>query len=162
MRVLRLSGVNMKKNIKVFSAFDVPEVEGYDFRDENCPVVQYFRDEADINNIVYLWSEGRAAPSPARLPARYVDCTQIEDFQHALDVLCDAEEILDSMSPVQRAKFQDDPVAFVEYFSDPANKQEYESLLAGSKAVAFQSDNPSGSDDKQPSLVSENSDCVSS
>lgn len=117
----------MKKDYKIFSAFDVPEHSGYDFTDDNCPVVQYFRQEADINNIVHLWSNGNI-PMPTRVPPRYVDCTQIEDFQHALDVLCDAEEILDSMSPAQRSKFQDDPVSFIEYFSDPEHQKEYESL----------------------------------
>lgn len=117
----------MKRDYKIFSAFDVPDHEGYDFTDDNCPVVQYFKQEADINNIVHLWSNGNI-PMPSRVPPRYVDCTQIEDFQYALDVLCDAEEILDSMTPAQRSKFQDDPVSFIEYFSDPENHKEFETL----------------------------------
>lgn len=117
----------MKREYKIFSAFDVPDHEAYDFSDDNCPVVQYFRDESEINNIVRLWSNG-AVPPPSRIPPRYVDCTQIEDFQHALDVLCDAEEMLDSMTPAQRSRFQDDPVSFIEYFSDPEHHKEFESL----------------------------------
>lgn len=121
----------MKKDYKVYSMFDVPDHDAYDFSDENSPVVQYFRDEADINNIVHLWSNG-AIPAPSRVPPRYVDCTQVEDFQYALDVLCEAEDILDSMSPAQRSRFHDDPVTFVEYFSDPAHEKEYEALMSRS------------------------------
>lgn len=146
----------MKKSVKVYSAFDIPDHEGCDFFDENSPVIQYFRDESDINNIVHLWSQGRVDPTPTRIPARYVDCTQIEDFQHALDVLCDAEEILDTLSPAQRAKFHDDPVSFVEYFSDPSHEKEFLALTGSTssltKPAAPQPSSPESSDTSDKSV----------
>lgn len=135
-----------KVDVKIYSAYELPDAEAYDFRDEDCPVVQYLRDESDVNNIVSLWSKG-VLPSPNRLPQRYVDCTQIEDFQHALDVLCDAEDILDQMTASQRARFQDDPVSFIEYFSDPAHEEEFRNLsLANSPLTKLNEQN--GSDVK--------------
>lgn len=116
------------KKVKVYSAFDRPDHEGYDFFDEMSPVQQHFRDQSDINYIVDYWTRTGNFNSVNPSPARYVDCTVVQDYQSALDTLCKADEILDSMTPQQRAKFHNDPVAFIEYFSDPSKADELRSL----------------------------------
>lgn len=120
----------MKKKVKVYSAFDKPDHEGYDFFDEMSPVQQHFRDQSDVNYIVDYWSRTGTFNSVNSNPAKYVDCTVVQDYQKALDILSDADRILESLPPAQRLKFHDDPVAFVEYFSDPANSAEFEALVS--------------------------------
>lgn len=118
------------KKIKVYSAFDKPEDTGYDFYDPLSPVQQYFKDECDINNIVAYWSRtgDYNAFNPNR-PSRYVDCSIVQDFESALNTLIKAEDILKTMSPADRLRFQDDPVAFIEHFSDPTNSEELEKIV---------------------------------
>lgn len=116
------------KKVKVYSAFDRPDHEGYDFFDEMSPVQQHFRDQSDINFIVDYWTRTGTFSSINPNPARYFDCTVVQDYQSALDTLCKADEILESMTPQQRAKFHNDPVAFIEYFSDPSNFDELKAL----------------------------------
>lgn len=125
----------MKKKVKVYSAFDKPDHEGYDFFDEMSPVQQHFRDQSDVNYIVDYWSRTGTFNSVNSSPAKYVDCTVFQDYQKALDILSDADRILESLPPAQRLKFHDDPVAFVEYFSDPAHVEEFE-ILAGRGSFA--------------------------
>lgn len=119
------------KKVKVYSAFDRPDHEGYDFFDEMSPVQQHFRDQSDINFIVDYWTRTGNFNSVNPSPARYVDCTVVQDYQNALDTLCKADEILESMTPQQRAKFHNDPVAFIEYFSDPSKIDELKVLDKG-------------------------------
>lgn len=122
----------MSKKVKVYSAFDRPDHKGYDFFDEQSPVQQHFRDQADVNFIVDYWTRTGNYTSVNPNPPRYVDCSVVQDYQSALDTLCRADEILESMTPQQRAKFHNDPVAFVEYFSDPANSDELRLFEASS------------------------------
>lgn len=119
------------KKVKVYSSFDKPDHEGYDFYDEMCPVQQHFRDQSDINFIVDYWTRTGNYSSVNANPARYVDCTIVQDYQSALDTLCKADEILQTMTPQQRMKFHDDPVAFIEYFSDPVHYEELKALNLG-------------------------------
>ncbi|ALS03800.1 VP3 [Gokushovirus WZ-2015a] len=119
------------KKVKVYSAFDRPDHEGYDFFDEMSPVQQHFRDQSDINFIVNYWSRTGNFSSVNPIPARYVDCTAVQDYQNALDTLCKADEILEAMTPQQRLRFHNDPIAFIEYFSDPANIDELKALDRG-------------------------------
>ena len=121
---------NKKTKVKVYSAFDRPTSQGYDFFDPLSPVQQYFRDESDINNIVAYWSRtGDYNAFNQNRPSRYVDCSIVQDFESALNTLIKAEDILKTMSPADRLRFQDDPVAFIEHFSDPAHSSELEKLV---------------------------------
>lgn len=119
------------KKVKVYSAFERPDHDGYDFFDEMSPVQQHFRDQSDINFIVDYWTRTGNFNSVNPGSARYVDCTVVQDYQSALDTLCKADEILDSMTPQQRARFHNDPIAFIEYFSDPSKIDELKALDQG-------------------------------
>lgn len=135
---------NKVNKIKVYSAFDKPEHPGYDFYDPRSPVQQYFRDESDVNNIVAYWTRtGDYTAYSHQRPARYVDCSVLQDFEHALNTIVKAEDILSNMDPVERLKFQDDPIAFIEHFADPVNKESFEKVLSSQESPAAE-----GSQDK--------------
>lgn len=110
-----------KKKIRVYSAFDTPVVDGYDFYDENSPVQQHLRDESDINNIISYWTRTSELPS-SRNPlavsdkANYSDTTVVESYEHALNTILQAEAILDAMPKEMRDRYDDDPINFIQHY----------------------------------------------
>lgn len=111
-----------KRKVKVYSAFAEPVVDGFDFYDDESPVQQHLRDESDINYIVNFWSRQGVPlaqiPSgrrPAHHPdAPFVDSTVLQSYEQALNTLLSAEQILDSFTPEQRRRFNDDPIEFMQ------------------------------------------------
>lgn len=80
-------------------------------------------DEADINKLVARYGLGGAFPAPARLP-EYQDFDDIFDFQSAMDTLNAAEKTFQSIPAKLRARFENNPQKFLEFVTDPENKDE--------------------------------------
>lgn len=84
---------------------------------------QSFAEECDINTIVRRFGVDGILPQNVRMPT-YDDFTMVTDFKSAMDAVAKARESFDAMPAAVRAKFQNDPAAFVDFCSDDKNLDE--------------------------------------
>jgi phage internal scaffolding protein len=97
---------------------------------------QSFAEEADINTIVNRFLKSGVLPDAVRMP-QYVDYEGVFDFQSAMNVVRQADENFMRMDAKVRARFHNSPQEFLEFFADPANREEAVRLgLAVSQAPA--------------------------
>lgn len=83
---------------------------------------QEFTDECDINNILARYARQGIDPRQAPPLTSYVDWTEIPDnLQDALQMLETAKEQFMMLPADVRREFDNDPVSFVAYASDPEN-----------------------------------------
>lgn len=84
---------------------------------------QSFAAEADINTIVDRFMKSGVLPDPVSMP-QYIDYEGVFDFQSAMNVIRQADENFARLDARVRARFQNSPQAFLEFFSNPANQDE--------------------------------------
>lgn len=84
---------------------------------------QQFAEEADINVIVDRFMRTGVMPDSVRVPS-YADFEGIFDFQTAQNAIRAASENFFAMPAGVRARFQNSPQVFLEFFADPANTDE--------------------------------------
>lgn len=84
---------------------------------------QQFKEEADINTIVDRFLRSGVLPTPTQMP-QYVDYEGVFDFQSAMNVVRAADENFMRLDAKVRARFNNSPQAFLEFFANPENTQE--------------------------------------
>jgi len=95
--------------------------------DSKCK--QEFREETDLNQIVARFLRTGKLPN-VNEQARgvFADVTQIGDFGDVLRRSLAGKEAFASLPAKIRSRFENDPVQFVEFLQDPANRKEAEDL----------------------------------
>ena len=97
---------------------------------------QQFKEEADINTIVDRFMKSGVLPTPAVMP-QFMDIEGNFDYQTAMNYVRQADENFMRMDAKVRARFNNSPQEFLEFFADPANTEEAIRLgLALPQAVA--------------------------
>jgi phage internal scaffolding protein len=97
---------------------------------------QQFKEDSDINTIVDRFMKSGVLPTPTNMP-QYVDYEGVFDFQSAMNVVRQADENFMRMDAKIRARFNNSPQEFLEFFSDAENMPEAIRLgLAIPQAVA--------------------------
>lgn len=97
---------------------------------------QQFKEEADINTIVDRFMKSGVLPSPAVMP-QFMDVEGVFDYQTAMNYVRQADENFMRMDAKVRARFNNSPQEFLEFFANPENTQEAIRLgLAIPQAVA--------------------------
>ncbi|UOF78867.1 scaffold protein [Microviridae sp.] len=82
------------------------------------------KDSCDINNIVKrLGKHGIPVPPPQVNPS-YMDLSGMPDFHTALNVVTKARQDFDALPAFVRARFMNDPTAFVEFALNKQNLPE--------------------------------------
>lgn len=84
---------------------------------------QEFKDECDINTILKRFNITGQLPADVRMPT-FGDFTGVGTFHDAVNAIALANEAFDEMPADVRARFGNDPAAFVAFCSDPANLAE--------------------------------------
>lgn len=84
---------------------------------------QEFAAECDINTIVRNFGLTGEMPATLVTPMQG-DFTNVMDYRSALHMLMEAQDGFMSLPAEFRAKFDNDPNAFLDYVSDPANVKE--------------------------------------
>lgn len=92
-------------------------------------------ESCDINQIMKRFEKTGVLPVDTR-EAVFTDVSEIGSFREALDVVARATEGFMALPAHVRAEFGNDPVAFVDYCSDPANRGHLEELGLVEKAEA--------------------------
>ena len=97
---------------------------------------QQFKEESDINTIVDRFMKSGVLPTPVNMP-QYIDYEGVFDFQSAMNIVRQADENFMRMDAKVRARFNNSPQEFLEFFSNPENVDEAIRLgLAVPKAAA--------------------------
>lgn len=84
---------------------------------------QHFAEECDINTIVDRFMKTGVMPEGIVQP-QYGDYSEVMDFQSAQNAIRSASENFFAMPAAIRARFQNSPQVFLEFFGDPANQDE--------------------------------------
>lgn len=96
---------------------------------------QSFKDDCDINLIIKRARLQGIVPRMVNLQAIYGDVSGI-DFQAAVDLVRRSEELFAELPAQVRARFHNDPAAFLTFCDDPVNTAELVRLgLATSREV---------------------------
>lgn len=88
---------------------------------------QSFAEEADINTIVKRFGLTGELPSNVRMP-EFADFTEVHDFKTAMDAVARSREAFEAMPADVRARFGNDPAAFVDFCTDSSNLEEARKL----------------------------------
>ena len=103
---------------------------------------QSFVEESDINTIVKRFGLTGQLPSDIRMPLNG-DFQEVPDFRTAMQLLVEAREGFMQMPADVRARFGNDPAAFVDFISNDENRAEAERLgIVPKKAVQAQPGQP--------------------
>lgn len=84
---------------------------------------QQFKEEADINTIVNRFLKTGVLPTPDNMP-QYVDFDGVFDYQSAMNTIRAADESFMRLDAKVRARFNNSPQEFLEFFGNPANEEE--------------------------------------
>lgn len=84
---------------------------------------QQFKDDVDINVLLERFQVTGMLPSGVRLPS-YGDFTGVSDFSSAMSAVVLAQDSFMQLPASLRARFGNSPQAFLEFCSDPSNKDE--------------------------------------
>lgn len=94
---------------------------------EKTRTKQSFAKEVNINNIMRRYVKTGAITHFAKHQPQYADVTGI-DFQSALLLVTDVQQMFAELPAELRAKFDQKPEAFLDWIQDDANKEEAERL----------------------------------
>jgi phage internal scaffolding protein len=112
--------------MKMFSAYDKFDIHsektGLSCLDSSL-TQQQFKEESDINTIVDRFMKSGVMPDPVRMP-QYVDFEGVFDFQSAMNAVRAADDNFMRMDAKVRARFNNSPQEFLEFFANPENTQE--------------------------------------
>jgi len=97
------------------------------FKDKHL-TVQASKEEADINTIVKRFGLTGQVPTNVRIPLEMDFSENVFDFRSAMNMVVAAEEAFLAMPADVRARFGNDPHAFVQFASDPENLAEARKL----------------------------------
>lgn len=96
---------------------------GLDCSVEKSLTQQSFAEECDINTIVRRFGLSGELPVNQRAPT-YGDFTGVSDYKSALEAVMAAEDAFMQLPAHVRARFENDPQAFVAFCSDEKNREE--------------------------------------
>lgn len=118
----------MIRNVFVRAAYNYDVEAASDESGLVCPeptlAKQAFAEEVDINTIVKRFGLTGELPEGVRAPM-YGDFTGVPlDYHTAANLIAQANEAFDAMPAEVRARFQNDPAQFADFFNDEKNREE--------------------------------------
>jgi len=88
---------------------------------------QQFKEETDINNIMYKFGLTGLLPQ-APLEASYGDFSGVYDYHTALNAIIASEEQFEALPAQLRGRFDNDPAKLIAFMENEANRPEAEKL----------------------------------
>lgn len=101
---------------------EASDESGLHCRDKSL-TIQSDYEGTDINQMLERFGQTQQMPVLDRIPLQS-DFTEVGDFKTAMDTMLAAQAIFDSLPAKVRARFGNDPQAFLEFTSDPDNRDE--------------------------------------
>lgn len=121
---------------RVYSRYSRIRPDGWSFEDSVSMTKQEFKNECDINRIMAKYKVTGVLPEGMGV-GRYGDFTGVEDFQHAQEILIQAETQFAALPSDVRDRFDNSPLRLLEFVADRKNLEEAKKLgLLKDEAVA--------------------------
>lgn len=89
---------------------------------------QSFKKECDINEIMRKYERQGILSHVNKYGGQYGDFVSAPDYHTAMNVMMEAEEMFGALPAKVRAKFANDPAAFLEFAQNPDNLEEMREL----------------------------------
>jgi phage internal scaffolding protein len=112
----------MMTKVKFKTAYDERKREGFQTTGESL-TQQHFAQEADIKTIIKKHDRTGIISHVARGVAQYGDYSEVNEYREALDKVQNAQSMFMLLPSEVRAKFENDPGAFFEFATNPANNE---------------------------------------
>lgn len=80
--------------------------------------------ECDINKIMERWQKTGVMTHLNKYEGRYGDFADVQDYQTSMNQVLEADAMFMSLPAKVRARFGNDPAAFLEFATDPENSDE--------------------------------------
>ena len=90
----------------------------------DCFVQQHQAADCDINNIMARYERDGLLPHVNEYKGQYGDFTSVCDYQTALNTVMNAEDCFMSLPAKTRKQFDNDPGKFLDFATNPDNKDE--------------------------------------
>lgn len=113
------------------SKYDAYEDKGVKCTLEEKITKQSFTDDCDVNKIIEKFA--RTGQLPEQKQKMYGDFSNVQDLVTAFNVVQRANESFMSLDAQVRAKFNNDPIAFVEFAQDSKNNDELKKMGLSTK-----------------------------
>lgn len=84
---------------------------------------QALKDDADVNNIIRKYEKTGILQNANNFEAQYGDFDST-DFNEAMNIVAEATSLFEQVPSDIRAKFKNDPGAFIDYATDPVNNEQ--------------------------------------
>ena len=112
--------------IRIYAKNDPPPKLTINFVDDPGYTQQHFKDECDINNILDRYAQTGIVPE--RHGAFYGDFSEGLEYREALDRLNSTQAEFDALPARTRDFFGNDPAKFLDFVSNPENKQHFSTI----------------------------------
>lgn len=99
------------------------DASGLDCSVEPSKTQQSFREECDINTLIYRFGLSGSLPQGLRAPT-YGDFSGVDDYQSAMNSIIAADDAFMQMPANVRARFNNSAHEFVNFCSDSKNRDE--------------------------------------
>ena len=86
--------------------------------------MQEFKDECDINNILKKYQRSGLVDHVREFEGRYGDFTAAVDYQEALNITIQAQDMFMTLPSAVRNRFENDPGQFLAFANNPENEEE--------------------------------------
>lgn len=84
---------------------------------------QSMKAECDINNILAKYKRTGVLEHIAAGQPKYLDISEVGDYRTAIEQVRAVGEFFDGLPAEMRIKFNNDPVEFIDFVTDPANRE---------------------------------------
>lgn len=128
-----MSNYIVNEDGEVLSSVDTDAPVLYSFYTPHDPVTldcgdemitkQEFKDECDINNILYQYSTTGILNHINSSPANFLDLPDMSDFQQSLAIISEAEAAFASLPSKVRDRYGNDPARFLGALGDASEKE---------------------------------------
>jgi len=85
---------------------------------------QSFAEESEINRIVARYQKTGIVDHVAKYGGMYGDMPDQDDFHEAMNLVTEAQTMFNDLPSNVRSRFTNDPAEFLEFVSDPENRDE--------------------------------------
>lgn len=106
------------------SRYDERDVHGVDCSKDQIITKQSDKDSCDLNLIVRKYQTTGQLPSMIKQNPQYGDFSQVPTYMEAMEIVQKAQVQFDALDPRVRAKFENNPVKFLQFATDQKNMKE--------------------------------------